>query len=117
MTSKTSTPAQPAQPGNELYFTSGTKRAARIGRTMVVVTEGARITITLPARDGEPTRVGVVVTSENVVVNKSTRKAARTTENVEPAPVAEPQAAAKPAARKPAAAKAPARKPAAAAAK
>jgi|SRR5580765_1065197 len=93
-------PSAPAQPGNELYFTRGTKRFARIGDTLRVVTEGATITITLGDLHGQPvTRVGVVVTEPNVVVNKSVRKSARVTENIEPAPAA-PQAAAKPAARK-----------------
>jgi hypothetical protein len=95
MTSQTSQTSQTGQTGNELYFTKSTKRYARIGDTLRVVTEGATITITL----GDITRVGVVVTEPGVVVNKSTRKRATATENTEP------QAARKPAARKPAAAK------------
>jgi hypothetical protein len=116
----TSTTSTTAQPGNELWFTRGTKRFERIGDTLNVVTEGASVQITLGS-DGI-TRVKVVVTAPNVVVNKSVRKSAQATENkpevtdaslaalraqlTEPAP-AKP-AAAKPAARKPAA-----RKPAA----
>jgi hypothetical protein len=99
MADQTSTP----RPGNELYFTTGTRRYERIGNTLVVVTEGARITITL----GDITRIGVSVTDSSVVVNKTTRKAAQATENK--------PAAAKPQASKPAAAKPAARKPAGAA--
>ena len=98
-TNSTTTPA----PGNELWFTKGTKRFERIGDTLVLVTEGARITVQL----GDITRVSVVVTEPNVVVNKSTRVRARTTDNPPtPKPAARKRAAVKPAAAKPAAAKA-----------
>jgi len=43
---------------NEIYFTRNTRRAGRIGDTMVVVTEGARITITLQP-NGQPAKVTV----------------------------------------------------------
>ena len=43
---------------NELYFTRQTKRAQRLGDTLVVVTEGARVTITLQD-DGQPAKVTV----------------------------------------------------------
>jgi hypothetical protein len=82
----TSTPA-PAQPGNELYFTKGTKRFERIGSTLRVVTEGATIEITL----GDATAI-TVTADAGVSVTKRVRK-----------PAARKQAAAKPAA--PAAAK------------
>jgi hypothetical protein len=87
---------QTAQPGNELFFTRGTKRFQRIGDTLRVVTEGATVEITLGS-DGI-TRVKVAVTAPNVVVRQSTRKAARATENKPEG--TEPQATA-PAAAKP----------------
>jgi hypothetical protein len=43
---------------NEIYFTRGTKRAQRLGDTLIVVTEGARVTITLQD-DGQPAKVTV----------------------------------------------------------
>ena len=43
---------------NEIYFTRNTRRAGRIGDTMVVVTEGARITITLQP-NGQPAKITV----------------------------------------------------------
>ena len=86
MTSQTNQTSQPGQPGNDLYFTRKTKRYARIGDTLRVVTEGAEITITL----GDFTHVSVVVTEPNVVVRKSVRKAATaspvTPQATEPAP-------------------------------
>jgi hypothetical protein len=47
---------------NEIYFTRGTKRAQRLGDTLVVVTEGARVTITLQD-DGQPAKVTVAKTT------------------------------------------------------
>ena len=43
---------------NEIYFTRGTKRAQRLGDTLIVVTEGARVTITLQP-NGQPAKVTV----------------------------------------------------------
>jgi hypothetical protein len=90
MTRQTS---QPAQPGNELYFTAGTKRAARIGRTMVVVTDGARIEITLPVRDGEATAITVTRDPDVKVANRVRKPAAVKPQASKPA--AKPQAARK----------------------
>jgi hypothetical protein len=86
MTSQTS---QPSQPGNELWFTRGTRRYARIGETMRVVTEGAVIEITLDS--GGITRVSVTHDA-GVSVIKRVRK-----------PAAAKPATAKPATAKPAA--------------
>jgi hypothetical protein len=44
---------------NHLYFTRATKRYERIGDTLVIVTEGATITITLNATAGTPATVKV----------------------------------------------------------
>ena len=43
---------------NEIYFTRNTKRAARGGDTLVLVTEGARVTITLQP-NGQPAKITV----------------------------------------------------------
>ena len=80
---------------NEIYFTRNTRRAGRIGDTMVVVTEGARITITLQP-NGQPAKVtvakralasaGLIVPATPAKVTPATKPAtARRTPTTKPA--------------------------------
>jgi hypothetical protein len=59
---------------NEIYFTRNTKRAQRIGDTLVIVTDGARITVTL--QDGAPADVKVTRAAKPATAPKAAAPAA-----------------------------------------